>query len=139
MTLVVDTGPLISFADATDPRADVVHQVLADERGQLVLPAYVAAEADYMIADRIGREAERGFLLDLASGEFEIEALTAEEHQLVVELDRGHPGMGLTDLSIIVLAARFRTDRVLTFDERDFRTARPLDGDSFVLLPADLP
>jgi len=46
--------------------------------------------------------------------------------------------MGLADLSVIVLAARYRTRRILTFDERDFRRVRPLDGDSFVLLPADL-
>jgi predicted nucleic acid-binding protein len=37
----------------------------------------------------------------------------------------------------LVLAARHRTKRILTFDERDFRRLRPLDGGSFTLLPAD--
>jgi len=91
-----------------------------------------------MIAQRIGPGAERAFLRDLASGIYEVQALTPEEHQLAVELDQDHPGMGLADLSVIVLAARYRTRRILTFDERDFRRVRPLDGDSFVLLPADL-
>jgi uncharacterized protein len=138
VTLVVDAGPLIAMVDETDPRADSVHRILTADHGDWVVPAYVAAEADHMIAQRIGPGAERAFLRDLASGIYEVQALTPEEHQLAVELDQDHPGMGLADLSVIVLAARYRTQRILTFDERDFRRVRPLDGDSFVLLPADL-
>jgi uncharacterized protein len=137
VTLVVDAGPLIAMADETDPRADSVHSILNGEQGEWVVPAYVAAEADYMIAERLGRRAERVFLRDLASGIYEIATLTHEEHELTVELDDRYPGMGLSDLSVVVLAARFQTNRVLTFDERDFRRVRPLDGDAFVILPAD--
>jgi hypothetical protein len=36
-----------------------------------------------------------------------------------------------------MLAARFRTRRLLTFDERAFRTVTPLQGGRFVLLPGD--
>jgi uncharacterized protein len=39
----------------------------------------------------------------------------------------------------VILAGRFETRRILTFDERHFRALRPLDGGSFTLLPADLP
>ena len=138
MTLIVDAGPLIAMADETDPRADTVHRILISDRGDWVVPAFVAAEADYMIAQRIGSHAERIFLHDLASGTYSVQGLTEEEYQLAVEFDQDHPGMGLADLSVIVLAARYRTRRILTFDERGFRRVRPLDGDSFVLLPADL-
>jgi predicted nucleic acid-binding protein len=47
--------------------------------------------------------------------------------------------VGLTDLSLIVIAARFGTTRILTFDERHFRTMRPLQGGVFALLPFDEP
>ena len=46
--------------------------------------------------------------------------------------------LGLADLSVVVLAHRFRTDRLLTFDERDFRAMRPLAGGHFALLPKDV-
>ena len=36
-----------------------------------------------------------------------------------------------------LLAHRFGTRRLLTFDERDFRTLRSVTGASFTLLPAD--
>jgi predicted nucleic acid-binding protein len=47
--------------------------------------------------------------------------------------------LGLADLSVVVLAHRFRTTRLLTFDERDFRAVTPLAGGSFTLIPRDNP
>lgn len=46
-------------------------------------------------------------------------------------------GIGLADASIVALAARYETNRILTLDERHFRTLRPLRGRSFRLLPQD--
>ena len=46
-------------------------------------------------------------------------------------------GIGLADASIVVLAARYGTTRVLTLDERHFRVMRPLNGKAFTILPAD--
>ncbi|MGH2546899.1 MAG: hypothetical protein ACRDHJ_08495 [Actinomycetota bacterium] len=138
MALILDAGPLIAMADRRYSRRDLLRTLIEEERGPIVLSPYVAAEADHLIGRRFGSQAERLFLRDLASGAYEIEGLTEDEHQLMVEIDQDRPGMGLADLSLIVLAARYRTTRLLTFDERDFRAARPLDGDHFVLLPADL-
>jgi hypothetical protein len=49
--------------------------------------------------------------------------------------DRLHAAVG--DLSVVILAHRFRTRRLLTFDERDFRAVTPIAGGSFTLLPRD--
>jgi predicted nucleic acid-binding protein len=46
-------------------------------------------------------------------------------------------GIGLADASIVVLADRYATNRILTLDERRFRALRPLAGGHFTLLPAD--
>lgn len=43
--------------------------------------------------------------------------------------------MHLDDADAVVLAARLRTRRILTFDERHFRAVRPLQGGLFELLP----
>lgn len=45
--------------------------------------------------------------------------------------------IGLADASIVILAARFRCDSILTLDERHFRVVKQLDGKPFRLLPAD--
>ncbi len=45
--------------------------------------------------------------------------------------------LGLADCALVVLAARHRTTRILSFDERHFRAIAPLHGTAFTLLPAD--
>ena len=45
--------------------------------------------------------------------------------------------IGLADASLVVLAARLGTRRILSFDQRAFRTVAPLQGGAFEFLPAD--
>lgn len=137
MTLLVDAAPLVALADRRDPLRDPVRGALESERGALVIPAPVTAEVDYLLGSRIGRNARLAFLDDLAAGRFTVECLTPDEYQTVTQVDRGYPDLdlGLADCATVVLAARLRTLRVLTFDERHFRVVRPLQGGSFELLP----
>ena len=139
MTLIVDAAPLIALMNTADPTRDAVSQVLQREAGQLVLPAPVSAEVDYFVGSRFGRTARQAFLTDLASGRFVVACLDPSEYDLVSEYNQRYADLdvGLADLSVVVLARRFRTHRILTFDERHFRALRPLDGGSFVLLPHD--
>jgi hypothetical protein len=44
----------------------------------------------------------------------------------------------LADVSLMVLSERYSTTRILTFDQRAFRTVSPLQGGHFTILPADL-
>ena len=45
--------------------------------------------------------------------------------------------IGLAEASIVVLAGRYGTERVLTLDERHFRALRTPAGERFTILPAD--
>jgi predicted nucleic acid-binding protein len=118
----------------------VVRGILEDEPGALIIPAPVSAEVDYMLRRRLGAHAARAFLADLADGRFQVDGLTREEHGIVLSLHDRYVGLdlGLTDLSVIVLAHRHRTRRLVTFDERDFRPVSPIQGGTFTLLPTDL-
>ncbi|MDQ2829618.1 MAG: PIN domain-containing protein [Chloroflexota bacterium] len=118
----------------------MVRQILKEEVGPLIIPAPVTAEVDYLVRERGGPAAGRRFLQDLAMGSFSVEGLTLEEHGLALTLHDRYAGLdlGLADLSVVVLAQRYRTRRLLTFDERDFRPITPLQGGAFTLLPADL-
>jgi predicted nucleic acid-binding protein len=113
--------------------------VLETEAGELVVPAPVTAEADYLLHRRLGEPSARAFMRDIAEGRFRVECLTQEEHGMALTLhDRYRDlALGLADLSVIILAGRFGARRILTFDERHFRLVTPLQGGSFVLLPAD--
>jgi predicted nucleic acid-binding protein len=45
--------------------------------------------------------------------------------------------LGVADASLVVIAERYATRRLLTFDERTFRAVAPLQGGAFTILPAD--
>lgn len=109
------------------------------ETGQLIVPAPVTAEVDYLIRQRGGPRAARRFLEDLAEERFRVASLTVEEYGLALAVHERYAALdlGLADLSVVVLAARYGTTRLLTFDERDFRQVTPLQGGVFSLLPAD--
>ena len=139
MALIIDAGGLYAQADRADPAHAAVVEILKNERGMLVTSEVAVAEADYLILNRLGVEVELSFLDDLAEGTFLVECLTREELGVARELARRHRDLqlGLADVSLVVLARRYRTRRIVTFDERAFRAVTPLQGGSFTVLPAD--
>lgn len=141
MTIIVDAGPIITFADRRDPLQPAVARVLREAQEPLVLPAPVTAEIDHLLHRRFGPGANRPFIEDLAAGHFEVGCLDRGEYEAAAALDRRYTDLrlGLADLAVIVLAARFNTTRILTFDERHFRAVQPLGGGAFTLLPRDGP
>jgi uncharacterized protein len=139
LTLLIDAAPLVALADTGEPRREAVQTALSSEPGALVIPAPTTAEIDYMLGQRFGTPARRAFLDDLATGRFAVAALEREEYARIIDLEAGYADLdlGLADCALVVLAARHRTTRILSFDERHFRAVRPLHGDGFTILPQD--
>lgn len=141
MTLILDAAPLVALADAREPQLEALLRIRTEEEGPLVLPAPVAAEVDYLLGSRFGEAARRAFLSDLAAQRYDVACLEPGDYRAVAELDSRYSdlGLGLADCSIVVLAERYETRSLLSFDERHFRAVAPLQGGSFSLLPADFP
>jgi len=139
VTLIVDAGPLLAQADRDEPRHKSVVEFLKAERGPLITSEAAAAEADYLILSRLGIGVELAFLQDLSEGTFTVECLSQQELSAARDVAEQYEGLelGLADCSLVVLARRFKTRRILTFDERAFRTVAPLQGGAFSILPAD--
>lgn len=139
MSLVVDAGALYAQADRADPRHQATVDVLTAEKGTLVTSELALAEADYLILTRLGVEVELRFLDDLVAGTFTADCLNGPDLKAARDLVGRYRDLeiGLADASLAVLARRYRTRRLLSFDERAFRNVSPLQGGSFTLLPAD--
>jgi predicted nucleic acid-binding protein len=140
MALIIDAGALYAQADADEPRHAAVAAVLQQEREAIITSELAVAEADYLILNRLGVEVELVFIEDLRAATFQVECLTRDELSAGRELIERYRDLriGLADASLVILADRYRTTRVLTFDERAFRTIRPPTGGAFTILPADL-
>ena len=126
-------------ADRDDPDHAAVTQMLAAERGPLVTTELALAEADYLILTRLGIDVELDFLDDLAEGTFVVECLSRVELRQARDVARQYRDLrpGLADCSLVVLANRLKTRRIATLNARDFRAMTPVQGGSFMLLPAD--
>jgi predicted nucleic acid-binding protein len=139
LTLLLDAGPLVALADPDEPHRKAILDALRAEPGPLVLPAPTTAEVDYLLGQRFGDAARRAFLTDLVTGRFIVACLEPADYERARDLDDRYADLklGLADLALVVMAERFDTLRILTFDERDFRAVSPLQGGAFQLLPAD--
>lgn len=138
MTLIVDASALYAGVDANDPNHRLVATLLHTE-GPLATSEAVAAEADHLVLTRLGVDVELQFLDDLAAGALAVECLGRSELRLAKDVACQYRDLrlGLGDASLIVLAKRLNTRRILTFDHRCFRMVKPLQGGTFTVLPAD--
>jgi hypothetical protein len=92
MALVVDAGAIYAQADAADPGQDAVRRVLLAERETLITTE-LAAEADYVILDRLGVDVEKAFVGDHVAGTFVVESLSRDE---LKKAPRSRPSGGPT-------------------------------------------
>jgi predicted nucleic acid-binding protein len=85
-------------------------------------------------------DVELAFIEDIEKGTFVVDCLNPDELRTARSVIERHRDLrlGLADASLVVLAERYATTRIVTFDERAFRTVVPLQGGAFTVLPADL-
>jgi predicted nucleic acid-binding protein len=137
--IVLDTSGLLAALDGDHPRHDETRGAVDRDPGPFLLSPLVLAEVDYLLSTRMGIGSEVAFLRQVAAGAFRLELLSADDVALATDLVERYADLniGLTDASLVVIAGREGTTRLLTFDERHFRAIRPLTGRSLRLLPAD--
>jgi len=135
--IIADTSGLLALFNEREPRHRDVAAIVATETAPLVVSPYVVAELDHLVATRIGRVAELAVLRELAGPGY---ALAGVDGGLLAAaaavVERyGDQRIGVTDASIVVLAERLGTGRVLTLDHRHFTVLRTSKGRAFTVLP----
>lgn len=137
--IIADTSGLLAAMDPDEVHHDACRAVIEGERAPLLLSPFVLAELDYLIARKLGTEAELAMLEDVAAGAYQLAPVDSGDvaaARAIVERYRDL-GIGLTDASLVVLAGKHGTVDVLTLDQRHFRAMRTKNGEAFRLLPAD--
>ena len=135
--IVADTSGLLALFNRSEPRHTEVRRVVDAETDALVVSPYVVAELDYLLATRLGVDAELAVLGELSSGAFDLAQVDAGDLRTIASVVERYSDqeVGVADASLVVLAARCKTRAVLTLDHRHFSVLRPLDGGRFRILP----
>jgi uncharacterized protein len=135
--LVCDTSGLLAYFDTSDAWSTRVTAVIEADPGPFVVSPYVIAELDYLIATRRGLGPELSVLTELSGGAWELPPVAADDLEEICRLiDRYQDqNIGVADASLVVLAQRYKTDRLLTLDRRHFGVIRTATGKTLTLLP----
>lgn len=138
MILLDSSGWIAALSrDSREHRA--VRAAYENDPGPAIVSPFVLAELDYFLLHRSGIKAELGLLREVADGILRLAEFGDDDVAQAAAVAERYSDLkiGLADASIVVLAARYQSTRVLTLDHRHFRAMTPLQGGSFTLLPAD--
>ena len=138
--ILLDTSGLFAALAGNQRAHTAAKEALARAEPPLILSPFVLAELDYFLAREAGVGPEFAFLREVASGAYDLVPFLGDDMAAAANVvaDYADLGIGLADASLVVLAGRFDTNRVLTLDERHFRVLRTPGGQPFTLLPADM-
>lgn len=137
--IVLDTSVIYALLDGGDRRHQEALAWYERVDDELATTPLILAEADHLASSR-GRGAARASRNDVRAGAYRVDWWASAARESADIADRyASLGLGLADASLVALAARLDTLDIATFDERHFRTVRPVGrGDAFRLLPLDL-
>lgn len=136
MTIVADTSGLLAYFNRRERAHDAVCRAVSSAEQPLVVSPYVVAELDYLVATRLGVDAEVAVLDELAGGAYDLASLEAADLLACAQVVARYPDqqIGVTDASLVVLAHRYGTRDVLTLDRRHFDVIRPAIGGRFRII-----
>lgn len=137
--IVLDTGGLYAALDANESLHGRAVAALTAARPPRLLSPFVLAELDYLIATRVGHDAQMALVDEVTRGAYQLEPFTSEDvgHARRLMDKYADLRIGLADASVVVLAQRHRALDLLSTDERHFRAMRGTGGKPFRLLPFD--
>lgn len=137
--IVLDTSGLLAAIDASQRHHAAAAAVLRASDGPLLLSPFVLAELDYLLATRVSARAAAALLDQVADGAYRLEPVARGDIARCAQIIDRYPDLelGVADASLVVLAERYRTNKILTLDERHFRAVMGPGGRPFRILPAD--
>ncbi|HEY5617761.1 MAG TPA: PIN domain-containing protein [Vicinamibacterales bacterium] len=137
--IVLDTGGLYAALDANEALHGRAVAALVAATPPRVVSPFVLAELDYLIASRVGHQAQMALIDEVARGAYQLELFSSEDvgHAKRIMERYADLRIGLADASVVVLANRHRTLELLCTDERHFRVLRGTGGKPFRLRPFD--
>lgn len=137
--IVVDTSILFALLHRQDDRHRAAVDWYEDSLPHLATTPLVLAELDHLANARLGRQGAAAVRADIVAGAYDVDWWRSAHTDATAVAQRyAELDVGLTDASLVALAARLETTRIATFDERHFRAMTPLaGGEAFTVLPAD--
>jgi len=124
--VIVDSGAWLALANRRDRHHGRVRTALAGVREALVCTTPVLTETSHLLLARLGTDALLRFVNSWVDGAFQVFELTAAHAPRIAALMKKYDDlpMDLADASLVVLAEHLGHGRIVSTDQRDFRSYR---------------
>jgi predicted nucleic acid-binding protein len=124
--VIADTGYFLALANRRDRHHERAREKSRELSESLVTTWPVLTETCHLLLARLSVVAQLRFIDAVARGAVEVFSLEAADFPRVRELMEAYQElpMDLADASLVILAERLGHGRILSTDERDFRTYR---------------
>jgi uncharacterized protein len=135
MKILADTNAIIALLDRRDQYHAVIDQIVEDN--EILIPATILPEVDYLVTKYLGERVARSFLESLTEGYFQylpVELIDIDRALQIMTQYKDVP-LGLVDASLIALAEHHQIRQILTLDRRHFTLVKPQGIEYFELLP----
>jgi len=136
MEVVADTSFVVALLNRSDARHSDAIPVYT-QQPSILLPQTVLAEVAYLVGRDAGIQTVVAFLRGLSASRFRLIALTEIDVDCVAEILQAYSDsrIDFVDASVMAVAERYGSTKILTLDQRDFRLFKPRHCDGFEILP----
>jgi predicted nucleic acid-binding protein len=126
VAILLDSGILYAFYDRRDAWHTAAVDLIANERGGLVVPSPVIPEVDHLLGERLGVESQILFYEGLTDSRYFLADLPPAGYLRVHELNRRYRNLrlGFVDAAVLATAEILGVNRIATTDRRDFEVVR---------------
>ena len=137
MALILDTGVLYAALDRRDAAHHRCRRLLEDAKEQVIIPAVILPEVDYLLTMRARPDVLLDVLSDIANGAYAVGDLAPDDYTRVREICARYADsdIGFVDAAVLAIVERLGEDKLATLDHRHFSVLRPRHVDALRILP----
>ncbi|MBI2340264.1 MAG: PIN domain-containing protein [Deltaproteobacteria bacterium] len=124
--VIADTGFWLALANSNDQHHERAKKILPRLDEPLVTTWPVVTETCHLLLHRLGFDSQLAFVKSYNDNAFAVFALTEKEGPKIYRLMKKYCDlpMDLADASLVILAEHLGHGRILSTDQRDFKTYR---------------
>lgn len=136
MQIILDTSAVIGLMDKKYKKHENLKTIFTKKDNLYILPSTAIGEICYMLNSRFGNKIELIFLEEIIKTGFQLELLKDMDIVRIIEILKKYDALniGYVDASIVAIAERLKTNKILTLDRKHFEIIIPRGFDRFDIL-----
>ncbi len=129
MQIILDTSAVLALSDRRHRLNKDISDLVLQKESLCIIPSTVVVEVCQLLKYRFGNKYEKRFLEEINRSSFILETIRFEDISRIIQILAKYDDLnaGYVDSSIVAIAERLGTNKLLTLDRKHFSVLIP-DG-----------